>query len=99
MEEAGTIRKASPGGGRFARLSPLDLSYLQVESPAWPCHYSGLGILEGWERILIDGADEPNVHGTGGEDYFNGICRGTKNRADLLTHLHRIEDIDREGIL
>ena len=52
MEEAGATREASPGDRRFARLSPLDLSYLQVESPAWPTHYSGLGILEG--RALLD---------------------------------------------
>ena len=34
----------------------------------------GMGILEGWERIWIDGgldAGRPNIKGTGGEDYFN----------------------------
>ena len=31
----------------------------------------GMGILEGWERIFVDGEAEPSVSGTGTEDYFN----------------------------
>ena len=30
----------------------------------------GLGLLEGWESVTVDG--EPPIVGTGGEDYFNG---------------------------
>ncbi|MBN2112610.1 MAG: DUF1298 domain-containing protein [Acidimicrobiia bacterium] len=52
MKEAAATRAAPPAGGRFARLTPLDLSYLRVESPAWPCHYGGVAILEG--RALLD---------------------------------------------
>ena len=31
----------------------------------------GLGTLEGWERIFIDGEEEPSFHGTGHEEFFN----------------------------
>jgi hypothetical protein len=31
----------------------------------------GMGILEGWERIYVDGEATPAVTGTGTEDYFN----------------------------
>lgn len=31
----------------------------------------GMGMLEGPERIWIDGEHEPTIHGTGTEDYFN----------------------------
>jgi hypothetical protein len=34
-------------GSRFARLSPLDLMFLRVESAAWPCHFGGLAVLDG----------------------------------------------------
>lgn len=48
----------------------------------------GMGMLEGWERIWIDGAAdaEPNVHGTGGEDYFNGAWYFTKVPSTWPTH-------------
>lgn len=46
----------------------------------------GMGMLEGWERIWIDGAGEPNVHGTGGEDYFNGAWYFTHVPSTTLTH-------------
>jgi D-arabinan exo alpha-(1,3)/(1,5)-arabinofuranosidase (non-reducing end) len=48
----------------------------------------GMGMLEGWERIWIDGAAEaaPNVHGTGGEDYFNGAWYFTHVPSTTLTH-------------
>lgn len=46
----------------------------------------GMGMLEGWERIWIDGAAEPNVQGTGGEDYFNGAWYFTKVPSTFLTH-------------
>jgi hypothetical protein len=31
----------------------------------------GMGMLEGWERISVDGETVPSVSGTGTEDYFN----------------------------
>jgi Protein of unknown function (DUF2961) len=31
----------------------------------------GMGMLEGWERIWVDGEVEPGVQGTGTEDFFN----------------------------
>ncbi len=31
----------------------------------------GMGMLEGWERICVDGEETPSVTGTGTEDYFN----------------------------
>ena len=31
----------------------------------------GMGMLEGWERIYVDGEDTPSITGTGTEDYFN----------------------------
>jgi hypothetical protein len=31
----------------------------------------GMGMLEGWERITVDGESTPSVSGTGTEDYFN----------------------------
>lgn len=50
----------------------------------------GMGMLEGWERIWIDDAAEsdgtPNVHGTGGEDYFNGAWYFTRVPSATLTH-------------
>ena len=45
-----------------------------------------MGMLEGWERIWIDAAAEPNVHGTGGEDYFNGAWYFTRVPSTSLTH-------------
>jgi len=32
----------------------------------------GLGMMEGWESIYVDGEPIPSVIGTGTEDYFNG---------------------------
>jgi hypothetical protein len=32
---------------------------------------AGMGMLEGWERISVDGEAHPSVSGTGTEDYFN----------------------------
>ena len=32
---------------------------------------AGMGMLEGWERISVDGEAAPSVTGTGTEDYFN----------------------------
>ncbi len=46
----------------------------------------GLGMLEGWEKIWIDGALEPQVHGTGGEDYFNGAWYFKSVPCTTLTH-------------
>jgi hypothetical protein len=46
----------------------------------------GMGMLEGWERMWIDGSAEPNVSGTGGEDYFNGAWYFTSVPSTWLTH-------------
>lgn len=48
----------------------------------------GMGILEGWERMWIDRSPdgEPDVHGTGGEDYFNGAWYFTRVPSIALTH-------------
>jgi hypothetical protein len=46
----------------------------------------GMGMLEGWERMWIDGAEQPNIHGTGGEDYFNGAWYFTKVPSTWHTH-------------
>ena len=43
---------------------------------------AGMGMLEGWERITIDGEADPSVSGTGTEDYFNSgfyFLNGTFN--------------------
>ena len=32
---------------------------------------AGMGMLEGWESIYVDGEKTPSIHGTGNEDYFN----------------------------
>ncbi len=32
---------------------------------------AGMGILEGWESIYVDGESTPSIPGTGTEDYFN----------------------------
>jgi hypothetical protein len=32
---------------------------------------AGMGMLEGWESIYIDGEETPSIPGTGNEDYFN----------------------------
>ena len=31
----------------------------------------GMGMLEGWESIYVDGEQKPSIPGTGNEDYFN----------------------------
>jgi len=46
----------------------------------------GMEVLEGWERIWIDGAQRPNLHGTGGEDYFNSAWYFTRVPSTWLTH-------------
>ena len=48
----------------------------------------GMGMLEGWERMWIDRdpTDEPDVHGTGGEDYFNGAWYFTSVPCATPTH-------------
>jgi hypothetical protein len=48
----------------------------------------GMGMLEGWERMWIDSpaGTEPQVHGTGGEDYFNGAWYFTRVPSISPTH-------------
>lgn len=72
--------------------------HMDMEGAGWPWPLNplrwqmpegfGMGMLEGWERIWIDGAAEaePNVHGTGGEDYFNGAWYFTKVPSTWPTH-------------
>ena len=70
--------------------------HLDMEGRGWPWRPNpfhvqmpegfGLGMLEGWERMWIDGAARPNVHGTGGEDYFNCAWYFTRVPSVSLTH-------------
>jgi hypothetical protein len=57
----------------------------------------GLGLLEGWETIVVDGA-EPIV-GTGAEDYFSGgllLQRRALLHAD--TRMHEAKLLDGPGV-
>lgn len=45
----------------------LGVSALMIGGPG-----QGQGFLEGDERVFIDGAAKPQLHGTGTEDFFNG---------------------------
>ena len=80
----------SPGRGYYlgchldmqGRGYPWRLNPVHVQMPEG----FGLGMLEGWERIWIDGAGEPNVQGTGGEDYFNAAWYFTRAPSTWLTH-------------
>jgi hypothetical protein len=45
-----------------------------------------IGILEGDERIYIDGSTSPQLHGTGAEDYFNGAWYFKHGFFSLPTH-------------
>jgi len=38
------------------RLSSMDLMFLRLETPAWPCHFGGLVVLEG-EALLDESGD------------------------------------------
>ena len=70
--------------------------HLDMQGKGWPWRLNlarislpegyGMGVLEGWETIWIDDADAPNVHGTGGEDYFNGAWYFTRVPSTWLTH-------------
>lgn len=70
--------------------------HLDMQGSGWPWRLNpvhtqmpeglGMGMLEGWERIWIDAADEPNVHGTGGEDYFNGAWYFKRVPSTSLSH-------------
>jgi len=48
--------------------------------------YSDNGILEGDERIYIDGESEPSIHGTGMEDFFNAGWYFNRGMFALPTH-------------
>lgn len=64
------------GSGRFAGLT-MDMQcqdwWLRppLTQILWPRGF-GLGILEGWERITVDGDTGGTISGTGAEDYFSG---------------------------
>lgn len=50
------IERAQETGSPLAALFPQAL---------------GMGMLEGWESIFVDGEEAPSIPGTGNEDYFN----------------------------
>jgi hypothetical protein len=64
------------------RGSPWHLNPVKTQMPEG----FGMGMLEGWESIWIDDAGQPNVHGTGGEDYFNGAWYFTHVPSTWPTH-------------
>jgi hypothetical protein len=89
------------GGDPFTVLAAEGSGYylgchLDMQGGGWPWRLNpvhiqmpegfGLGMLEGWERIWIDGSEEPNVQGTGGEDYFNSAWYFTRSPSTWLTH-------------
>jgi WS/DGAT/MGAT family acyltransferase len=52
------------------RLSFLDLMFLRVESPAWPCHFGGLAVLDGTALEgtgLLDGSGRLRLDEIAGE--------------------------------
>lgn len=51
-----TDRASSLPESRFARLTATDLMFLRLETPAWPCHFGGLAILEA--APLLDGSGQ-----------------------------------------
>lgn len=64
------------GDGRFVGLRvDLQTRHWWLRPPlseiALPKGF-GLGILEGWEQIVVDGDPEHALSGTGAEDYFSG---------------------------
>lgn len=67
---------AAEGAGRFVGLK-VDMQnrswWLRppLKAMAIPRGF-GLGLLEGWESVAVDGEEAPGIVGTGGEDYFNG---------------------------
>ena len=64
------------GRGRFVGLK-LDMQNLEwwlkppIKDIALPQGF-GLGMLEGWETMFVDGEEKPSIKGTGTEDYFSG---------------------------
>jgi len=70
-----------PGHGpasRFARLSPLGLMFLRVESAAWPCHFGGLAVLDG-----------PALPGTSGRLRVEEIADRLNRRLGHVPQLRR----------
>ena len=47
-------RAAHERTSRSRRLTSLDLMFLRFESPAWPCHFAGLAVVDG--KALVDEA-------------------------------------------
>jgi hypothetical protein len=54
-------------------------------------------ILEGDDRIYIDGAPTPQIHGTGTEDFFNGGWYYSFGPFSLPTHGHPTHLVDEAG--
>jgi hypothetical protein len=56
LDPAHMIKRVRETGGPLSAIFPEAL---------------GMGMLEGWESIYVDGEEEPSIPGTGNEDYFN----------------------------
>ena len=56
LDPAQMIRRAKETGSPLSAIFPEAL---------------GMGMLEGWESIYVDGETTPSIPGTGNEDYFN----------------------------
>lgn len=54
-------------------------------------------ILEGDDRIYIDGSPTPQIHGTGTEDFFNGGWYYSNGPFALATHGHPAHLVDAAG--
>ena len=56
LDPAAMLRRARETGSPISALFPEAI---------------GMGMLEGWESIYVDGEETPSIPGTGNEDYFN----------------------------
>jgi hypothetical protein len=56
LDPAAMLQRARETGSAVSALFPEAL---------------GMGMLEGWESIYVDGEETPSIPGTGNEDYFN----------------------------
>jgi hypothetical protein len=71
---------SAQGDGHFVGVT---LSVFQNQWGGWN---------EGDEMIWIDGESKPRIHGTGGEDYFNGAWGFSKTYSHPLTGLTEFHD-------
>jgi hypothetical protein len=56
LDPSAMVQKAQETGSPLSALFP---------------EAAGMGMLEGWESIYVDGETQPSIPGTGNEDYFN----------------------------